>query len=563
MVDQYRYNLVLLGGTGAKCGEIFLHMCANGYFAGDRVNIMYIDSDDQNGNARNFKRLYELYQECQNKYMIVQSSNEHFFKTKITLRVADPVPKNIEYFRELIHSAGGRNVTSAARVLMGALYSEEEMEMKIAEGFFAHPNVGAAVLAANIDNIMKEFLADIEQDQKDMKKIRIFLLGSVFGGTGAASLPTIARYFKSKLIGDSDNKNIRKQVKIGGCMILPYFSFTRNEKNAENNQIEGISVDAGKFATQTCSALEYYKYLDEKKDDRTFDDLYLLGHDGNDVRGIYALMGNEQRNLPHIVELYGAMSCVAFFESKAGRQQYYFAAVGTDKISWSDIYKKNQGYFCFFVMMRFAIVMKSLVLEELFDYTKQNKLRETAAKIPWYYDFLNGKEESWDMEPQKLYSKFEDISRYCDEYIRWFAELNLADVNKLDSLESIEYSEGSDDLVGYLSMFTKEIILRQHYNNQISNGNARNQSYVADNNYQDNLKYIRKNMQNLEKIQSYTDFKTEKISMDEIWSRLCDIGLNMFVTDDDVFKNIAKSGDKSMDAGVRNLVNAVFCACLI
>ena len=81
--------------------------------------------------------------------------------------------------------------------------------------------------------------------------------------------------------------------------------------------------------------------------------------------------------------------------------------------------------------------------------------------------------------------------------------------------------------------------------------------------YKENLEYIRENLQNLEKVQAYTDINTEQISMDKIWSRLCDSGFNMFVLDEEAFKNIVNSIDKSMDACVRNLINAIFCACLV
>ena len=97
-------------------------------------------------------------------------------------------------------------------------------------------------------------------------------------------------------------------------------------------------------------------------------------------------------------------------------------------------------------------------MEELFDYTQGNKLRKTARLIPWYYDFLDGKEKSSDMNSQKLYSKFEAISLYCEEYIRWFAELNIANIEKADTLGKIDYSEESGDLMEYLSMFTKKIL---------------------------------------------------------------------------------------------------------
>ena len=42
MREKYSYNIILLGGTGAKCGEIFVHMCANGYLNCEKVNILYI-----------------------------------------------------------------------------------------------------------------------------------------------------------------------------------------------------------------------------------------------------------------------------------------------------------------------------------------------------------------------------------------------------------------------------------------------------------------------------------------------------------------------------------------
>lgn len=560
MHNGYSYNLILLGGTGAKCGESFIHMCANGYFEGDKVNILYIDSDNQNGNAKNFKKVHETYEKCRKRYMIPQNSTSPF-QPKVKLKMVDPVEDNVEYFRDFLYMGGSTNTTESAKALMEALYSEEEADMKIADGFFAHPNVGAAVLAANMENVLADFYSNIVQDQADMKQIRIFILGSVFGGTGAASLPTLARYFKDKLVGNSNNRRIKEQVKIGGGMVLPYFSFLREEE--QDDKEEEISIEAGKFPTKTRSALEYYKYVDEMKNDRPFDELYILGHDGNDARGIYATMGNEQRNLPHIVELYGAMSAVSFFESDVRKNGYYFATISVNKIRWGEGYKTNNGYFRFLVMMRFAIVMKSLILEELFDYTDQNKLRDTAREIPWYYDFLDGKDKSSDMDTQKLYSKFEDISIFCDEYIRWFAELNLANIHKLKYLEEVDYKEDSDDLVSYLSLFSKEILIKQHHNNQISRGAVNLESDVANNVYQENLRYIRENLQSLDGVQAYTDFRSENITMDQIWSRLCDAGFSSFVLDDDIFKNISKSKDKSMDACVKNLINAVFCTCLI
>lgn len=559
MNERDSYNLILLGGTGAKCGEIFIHMCANGYFTGKSVNILYIDSDTKNGNARDFKNLIEIYNRCRERYLIAESPIPCFFKPIINFHDENPV-KGFTYFKDMGDSGGGNYVTQSVKALMKTLYSQEELDMEISEGFFAHPNVGAAVLAANIDRIMKWLMDDIEKDKKDMKKIHIFLLGSIFGGTGASSLPTITKYLKEQLVGASDNKQVQEQIKIGGCMILPYFSFTRQNMDVLKEK-ERIDVEAGKFATKTKAALEYYKYMDEESGRRIFDDLYVIGHDGNDVRGVFATAGEKQKNLPHIVEMYAAMAATAFFESPMLERGYYFAVVSSEKIGWWDIYKTNDGLFSFFVMMRFAFVMKSMILEELFDYVQENKLKKYARRIPWYYDFLEGKDESSDMDSEKLFDLFKDISLYCDEYIRWFTELNVADISKLSCLDRVRYDD-KDDVVMYLSMFTKELLFRQHQNNQISAKNTDMKEEEAANVYEDNLKYIRKNFQFLEMVHSYTDLETEKIKLSDIWSRLCDVGLNRSVLDEDVFKNISNSSDKTMKSGVKNLVNAAFCACL-
>lgn len=559
MREEYSYNIILLGGTGAKCGEILIHMCANGYLECETLNILYIDSDKENGNARNLKRIIDLYEKCREKYRISESPMYYFFKPEIYFMEANPVPENVKYFSDLTNSGG--NVSEEAKILMEVLYSEKEMEMEIEKGFFAHPNVGAAVFAANMEQILSQFLREIEIDKKDMKQIKIFLLGSIFGGTGAASFPTIAKYLRKKLYGESDNKLISEQLKIGGCMVLPYFLFSREKTDKKSE--EGTSVEADKFATKTRSALQYYQYLEEKSNYPLFDGLYILGHDNYDVRGYYATAGNYQRNLPHITELYATMSVAAFFEAPMEQSGHCFAVVPKDKIGWKHIYKKGEGYFAFFVMMRFSFVMKSLIMEELFDYTQGNKLRETAEMIPWYYDFLEGKEKSSDMNSQKLYSKFEAISLYCEEYIRWFAELNIANIKKADTLGEIDYSESSGDLMEYLSMFTKKLLIKQYENIHICNDTENRDNTGFQKMYQENLKYIRKYFEELELVHEYTDAKTERIGMDIIWSRICDAGFNAFVLENDAFKNIQRSNDKSMDAGVRNLINAIYCACLI
>ncbi len=557
--------LILLGGTGAKCGEILVHMCANGYMECDSLNILYIDSDIKNGNKKQFEEVVKIYQECRKLYMIQASPVACFFKPKINFFEKSPV-EGYSRFRDLT-SPRGSDITgiNSAEVLMKALYSETEQNMEISEGFFAHPNVGAAFFASNMESIMGDFVQLIKIDSKQMKNVKIFMIGSIFGGTGASSLPTISKYLKKEMVGKSDNNNINECVKIGGCMVLPYFLFSRENVKEAIHAGESIEVEADKFVTKTRSALKYYKYVDEKQDRSIFDCLYLMGHDQYDVRGNYQTAGAEQKNMPHITEFYSATAAVDFFDGSIQQSGRFFAVIPTERISWSGIYKKQRGYYAFFVMMRFAMVMKTLILEELFDYTRENKLKPKASDIPWYYDFLDGREPSADKVDEKLYERFAAVSDYCDAYIRWFAELNIANIDKRYDVGMIDYESdgGISDIVEYLDLFDQELLITQHFNNCITKGTvAEKDSEVYNNIYVRNIKYIRNHFQELGH-SDCTDRETEKVEMQKIWSRICDLGYNSTILVDDIVENLTKSADKSLEAGVRNLINAVFIACLI
>lgn len=565
-MNGYSCFLILLGGTGAKCGEIFLHMCANGYCNEEDLTILYIDSDSHNGNARNFKQLHDCYKECRAAYRIKESTVPNFFRWHVELLEGNPVDKNVEKFRDLAAASGGESDRSAID-LMKALYSEEEMNMKISEGFFAHPNVGAAAFAANMEQVMKDLLERVYAVKTMEGKIKVFILGSIFGGTGAASLPTIARYLRKKLFDESDNKLVREQMKVGGCMVLPYFLFTKKDEDGKLIGAGELSIEADKFATKTRSALEYYKDEEKMNEGGIFDELYILGHDGGDIRGKYSTKGSDQRNLPHITELYAAMSAVRFFKNDLQERGHYFAVIPDQKIGWADVCRQNgAGFLNFLTMMRFAVVMKSLIMEELFDYTQGNKLKPNANKISWYYDFLDGKDDSSDMDPGKLYDKFEAIGNYCDAYIRWFAELNLKNIYKVRNLENVEFereeSDGSD-ILEYLNIFSSELLLKQYQNDKIWKNQVNMSVEDSLKNYRDNLEYIRQNFIHLEPVHFYTDQKTESTDMSDIWSRLSYIGYNMMVKNEVVFQNIARARSKTMDSAVKNLVNAIFCCCLI
>lgn len=51
-----KINVIGIGGTGMRCLEAFVHLCAIGMMDDTEVNVLALDTDKRNGN---FKRLQE------------------------------------------------------------------------------------------------------------------------------------------------------------------------------------------------------------------------------------------------------------------------------------------------------------------------------------------------------------------------------------------------------------------------------------------------------------------------------------------------------------------------
>lgn len=180
-----------------------------------------------------------------------------------------------------------------------------------------------------------------------------------------------------------------------------------------------------------------------------------------------------------------------------------------------------------------------------------------------------------DMEPGGLGSRFYAISRYCDKYVSWFAELIINNLDKKDKPDEIDFNhyknqksslenEEEDDLVDYLDLFDDNLLLRQYSNILVENGLPRNYSKEKRENIKKrNIKYIRRHAAHLSDRTLFGDEGYADISFEDIWSRLNSFGFNSFVKEDKVFKNIENANIKNMDEGVKNLINAIYVACMI
>lgn len=52
--------VIAIGGTGMRCLESFVHLCAMGMFDGKEINVLTLDTDQANGNKGRVEQLLSL-----------------------------------------------------------------------------------------------------------------------------------------------------------------------------------------------------------------------------------------------------------------------------------------------------------------------------------------------------------------------------------------------------------------------------------------------------------------------------------------------------------------------
>ena len=157
---------------------------------------------------------------------------------------------------------------------------------------------------------------------------KVFLAGSIFGGTGASGFPTIAQIVKKEL-----------DVKLGGALLLPYFKFPDDKGDGE------LKAKSDEFLMNTQTALKHYHIWNQTG---IYDAVYLFGDESRtDVEN--ALGGPEQtKKWPHnFIELYAALAATDFFgknfDGRLGSQYFMTAREQSDQLKWTDLPDNNNG----------------------------------------------------------------------------------------------------------------------------------------------------------------------------------------------------------------------------
>ena len=197
------------------------------------------------------------------------------------------------------------NLSSTAS-LIESLYDDSpsnsanaELNLELDKGFKGNPSIGTVVFNELKNDInFQTFLNNCNPGNGD----RVFIIGSIFGGTGSSGIPVIVDEIRKSTIGNV------AQVPIGVALVLPYFQL--QPKGTDNSEDTG-AIDASLFNAKTKAALGSYAIGGNVSFNSKVTNLYYIGDTRMDSYE-YHEGRNKQQNPAHVVEWVAATSIIDF-----------------------------------------------------------------------------------------------------------------------------------------------------------------------------------------------------------------------------------------------------------
>ncbi|MCX7836310.1 MAG: tubulin-like doman-containing protein [bacterium] len=416
--------LICAGGTGPRVLESLVHMACAGV-GPEEVTVLMIDADQSNGNTNRMKRLFESYFSIKDLF-----ENTGFFETTFDFldlknanerstnpKIYSPVQDN-ERLRDIINF-DGLDATETPPELADVFFTREsELNLELDVGFRGHPAIGAASLSLTTrftendiwSNLIKKVQLAVANQTKPVK---ICIVGSVFGGTGASTFEPISRFLKDQF----QNFIQQDKVDIGAIFMTPYFQYVSVDQ-------QGVHAKADRFAIATRAAVEFYQHLRENNE-LNFSSMYWLGD--RNLMDVYPSNGGpKQENPSHPVELLAGMAINHFFESEKRDKLCLYCSPSQNShrdlhfgnpFSWNDLpFTTDKIRFyrtAFLSLYRFAIVHNYFYMPLFRD----ERLKQKPMYLPWLedhklYNLLNN--DNLDkMEKVKIH-----FERYYFEWIK-------------------------------------------------------------------------------------------------------------------------------------------------
>jgi len=420
-----------IGGTGARVLKSLTMLLAAGVkLKGiDDVVPVLIDADQQNGDLTRTVELLERYGEIRSHLSFEDVDRDAFFGTSISdkgMHYRVPISGEVnKTFGDFIHF---NQLDEQNQALISLLFSKKNLKAEMNVGFKGNPNMGSVVLNnfsedKRADISLKQLLSSFQCDD------RIFIISSIFGGTGAAGFPLLLKRLRGAMAEDFQAAAFLRQCQIGGVTVLPYFGVENSEES---------TVNMGTFLSKAKSALTYY--LNNL-------DVNVLYYIGDDLKNNYRNCegGRYQENNAHFVEMAAALAVVDFaagdFQEGHVFKEYAIRK-DVDPVTLPQLSVQTQ-----------QVMRKPLMQFFLFCEFFKNKLSKSLS-YAWARD-KHLQEAVFQTEPYK------SLNIFFDGFLDWLHEMeeNSRSFRPFD----LDFAKQNplDAVVGILPL--RENFLRRHF----------------------------------------------------------------------------------------------------
>lgn len=385
--------VLAIGGSGARVLRSLVMLLAAGVEPNSKIIPLIIDPDSGAGNLSQTIELLKLYTQIREEAQVDNADPLVTFSTPIEMLPGADYQVQLDQiagtkFREYVDL--GVAMSGSSQALLRSLFSKENLDLEMTIGFKGNPNIGSIVLGQfEGSDAYKRFFSELQKG--DIKKKSIFIISSIFGGTGASGFPSLLKSLRS-------STTLVSQMRMGALSLLPYFNLENNASSA---------IDSATFYAKTRAALSYYTENIIKNAD--IDDFYFIG-DKSPNSYSNSDGGQTQRNQAHLVELAGALSIIHFARLGSERPKSSVGTMyefGLDKLVSDAIGFKTLGDT---TERELAVPLTALYLMHRF-------LEEAdifTDKDPWLKEIQANPGDG---------SFIDDINRFLKLYKEWLQEL--------------------------------------------------------------------------------------------------------------------------------------------
>lgn len=332
--------VIAIGGTGMRCLESFVHLCAIGMLDGREVNILTLDTDSMNGNKSRVQSLINTYNAIKRDASGAEGlpQSKTFFSAKLNFYefTTNYEGTGRNTYKSLSEQATGiSEVDKRENQDLSDLFLDHDtvQQFSLLEGYRAQTHLGSLLMYHGIVEaalVCKRDINHASPQQVALSKYldalkeanaagagRVFVFGSVFGGTGASSIPIIPKALQEavrvKSVNGTETLDFAQRIKCGATLLTQYFTFA--QVNADSLAAQRVIANSDNFAINSQAALQFYS--DDETVNNTYKRLYHVGWPfervffGSDNKT--EVGGGDQRNDCHVVELMSACAALEFF----------------------------------------------------------------------------------------------------------------------------------------------------------------------------------------------------------------------------------------------------------